>query len=532
MQQVQSDGMKSFVCPKRERGFYELYIKRLLDIVCSLIAIILFGWLYIIVAILVLIKLGPPVLFKQLRQGEIDLKTGNEKIFCMYKFRSMSEERDKDGNLLPDEVRLGKFGKALRATSLDELPEVINILKGDMSIVGPRPQLVRDMVFMTDKQRMRHTAKPGLSGLAQVNGRNDISWEEKLDWDLKYIEKVSFPVDVKIIFQTVIKAFLKQEGITDGDMATAYDYGDWLLKAGKVSREVYEEKQREAKKLLETAMKCSKNDPIEGWKFYNHAAVPICAPHENPNLKPLEDGSIWRLGKGILFARWTENFDCGYETKFWYVIKDKPFDISALKSKRRYEVTKGNRNFNVRQIEMKQHAEEMYEVSVAAYSEWPEKYRPKLDRESFIRSIESDSVYKAYGAFEINTDRLVGYAYLRENGRCLGFSVLRTDPGYEKAGINAAIISFILLDNEEAILKGSYICDGTRNINHETKFQDYLEKYFGFRKAYCKLNIVYARKIRGVIRILKLLRPLLKRLDNIGKIHAINSLLFMDTLAR
>ena len=158
----------------------------------------------------------------------------------------MSDERDVDGNLLPDEIRLGKFGKALRATSLDELPEAFNILKGDMSIIGPRPQLVRDMVFMTDEQRMRHTAKPGLSGLAQVNGRNDISWEEKLNWDLKYIEKVSFLGDVKIIFQTVMKAFVKQEGITDGDMATAYDYGDWLLKEGKVSKEVYDELQKEA----------------------------------------------------------------------------------------------------------------------------------------------------------------------------------------------------------------------------------------------------------------------------------------------
>ena len=119
-----------------------------------------------------------------------------------------------------------------------------------MTLVGPRPQLVRDLVFMTDEQRMRHTAKPGLSGLAQVNGRNDISWEEKLDWDLKYIEKVSFLGDMKIIFQTVMKAFIKQEGITDGDMATAYDYGDWLLKESKVSKEEYLEKQEEAKKLL------------------------------------------------------------------------------------------------------------------------------------------------------------------------------------------------------------------------------------------------------------------------------------------
>ena len=250
MQQEHIDDVSKHIRLERKCGFYELYIKRLMDIVCSLAAIIVFSWLYIIVAVLVRVKLGSPVLFKQPRPGKIDPKTGREKIFYMYKFRSMSDERDVDGNLLPDDVRLGKFGKALRATSLDELPEAFNILKGDMSIIGPRPQLVRDMVFMTDEQRMRHTAKPGLSGLAQVNGRNDISWEEKLNWDLKYIEKVSFLGDVKIIFQTVMKAFVKQEGITDGDMATAYDYGDWLLKEGKVSKEEYLEKQEEAKKLL------------------------------------------------------------------------------------------------------------------------------------------------------------------------------------------------------------------------------------------------------------------------------------------
>ena len=250
MEQTQFDGAKTNIRLERKCGFYELYIKRLIDVVCSVAAIVAFGWLYAIVAVLVRVKLGSPILFKQPRPGKIDPKTGREKIFYMYKFRSMSDERDENGNLLPDEVRLGKFGKVLRSTSLDELPEVFNSVRGEMTLVGPRPQLVRDLVFMTDEQRMRHTAKPGLSGLAQVNGRNDISWEEKLDWDLKYIEKVSFLGDMKIIFQTVMKAFIKQEGITDGDMATAYDYGDWLLKESKVSKEEYLEKQEEAKKLL------------------------------------------------------------------------------------------------------------------------------------------------------------------------------------------------------------------------------------------------------------------------------------------
>ena len=179
---------------QRKRGFYEKYIKRLLDIVCSLLAIIGFSWIYIIVALLVRKKMGSPVVFKQPRPGLIDPKTGKEKIFDMYKFRTMSDERDENGKLLSDEVRLGKFGKALRATSMDELLEAFNILKGDMSIIGPRPQLVRDMVFMSDEQRMRHTAKPGLSGLAQVKGRNAITWEDKINWDLKYIENIRFEV--------------------------------------------------------------------------------------------------------------------------------------------------------------------------------------------------------------------------------------------------------------------------------------------------------------------------------------------------
>ena len=235
----------------RKRGFYEKYIKRLLDIICSLLAIIVFCWLYAIIAIIVRIKMGSPVLFKQPRPGLIDPKTGKERIFDMYKFRSMTDERDVEGNLLPDEQRLPKFGKMLRATSLDELPEAFNILKGDMSVIGPRPQLVRDMVFMDERQRMRHTAKPGLSGLAQVKGRNAITWEDKIDWDLKYREKVSFVGDVKLILETVKTAFIKQEGITDGENATALDYGDALLKDGKVSKPQYDALQAYARNLIE-----------------------------------------------------------------------------------------------------------------------------------------------------------------------------------------------------------------------------------------------------------------------------------------
>lgn len=235
--------------PTRKMGFYEKYVKRAIDIVCASAAIICFSPLYIGVAILVRFKLGSPVLFTQDRPGLVG-EDGKETIFKMYKFRTMTDERDENGELLPDEVRLTSFGKWLRSTSLDELPEAFNILNGTLSVCGPRPQLVRDMVFMTDEQRMRHTAKPGLSGLAQVNGRNAISWEDKINWDLKYIEKVSFLEDLKIILSTVKKAFIKQEGITQDDMATAEDFGDYLLRTEKVDKENYNKKQLQATMIL------------------------------------------------------------------------------------------------------------------------------------------------------------------------------------------------------------------------------------------------------------------------------------------
>lgn len=230
---------------QRKRGIYEIFVKRILDICCALAAVIFFWWLYALVALLVRIKLGSPVIFRQPRPGK------DEKIFFLYKYRSMTDERDENGNLLPDEVRLTKFGAWLRSTSLDELPEVFNILRGDMSVIGPRPQLVRDMTFMTPEQRTRHSVRPGLSGLAQVRGRNAISWEGKLATDLEYIRKITFWGDVKIVFQTVFKAFIKREGVTEDGMATALDYGDHLLQEGKVTREEYDRKQNEAKKLLE-----------------------------------------------------------------------------------------------------------------------------------------------------------------------------------------------------------------------------------------------------------------------------------------
>ena len=232
---------------ERREGIYERYIKRLLDILCALAALVVFGWLYIIVAVLVRVKLGSPVLFTQPRPGK------DEKVFKLYKFRTMTDARDASGNLLPDEVRLTPFGKALRATSLDELPEAFNILKGDMSVIGPRPQLVRDMVFMTPEQRLRHTVRPGLSGLAQTRGRNALSWDGKLATDLEYIQNVTFLGDLKIIFDTVRQVFFGQKGLEGSDVDEVDitdDFGDYLLKAGRVTKEEYDRKQAEARELL------------------------------------------------------------------------------------------------------------------------------------------------------------------------------------------------------------------------------------------------------------------------------------------
>lgn len=224
---------------------YQKYIKRLIDVVCAISAIVVFSWLYIIIAVLVRIKLGSPVIFKQKRPGL------NGKIFKLYKFRTMTDERDKNGELLPDDVRLTKFGKMLRNTSLDELPEAFNILKGDMSVIGPRPQLVRDMVFFTDRQMKRQSVKPGLSGLAQISGRNGISWEQKIDYDLQYIENISFLYDCKLIFMTVWSAFFKQDGISQEGMDTAEDLGDYLLRTEKIDKEYYVARLEESKKLME-----------------------------------------------------------------------------------------------------------------------------------------------------------------------------------------------------------------------------------------------------------------------------------------
>ena len=223
---------------------YVKCVKRMLDFTLSLLALIGLSPVILMLTVVGVIKMKGNPFFTQLRPGK------DEKIFKLIKFRSMTCETDENGKLLPDEVRLTKYGKFLRSTSLDELPELINILKGEMSIVGPRPQLVRDMVFMTPEQRRRHSVYPGLTGLAQVNGRNNITWEQKFSYDLAYIDGgISFYKDVMIILQTVEKVFRRVDTTREGTESDI-DLGDWLLEQGAVSKEEYASRQAEAKELL------------------------------------------------------------------------------------------------------------------------------------------------------------------------------------------------------------------------------------------------------------------------------------------
>lgn len=229
-------------------ALYRQFFKRFYDFILSLIAIVLLSPLLLILMIAGAIAMRGNPFFTQLRPGKKD-KNGNEKIFRLIKFRTMSNKKDADGNLLPDVQRLNKYGAFLRKSSLDELGELVNILKGDMSIVGPRPQLVRDMVFMTEEQRIRHCVRPGLTGLAQVNGRNAISWEDKFKYDLQYIKRITLYGDINILFRTVFKVLKRSDVVREGTVSDM-DYGDYLLQQLAITQEEYNEKQEEAKELL------------------------------------------------------------------------------------------------------------------------------------------------------------------------------------------------------------------------------------------------------------------------------------------
>ena len=223
---------------------YANFFKRLIDFTLALVALIVLSPVLLVLMVLGAVKMKGNPVFTQLRPGK------DEKYFTLIKFRSMTCETDADVNLLPDDQRMTRYGEILRSTSLVELPELFNILKGDMALVGPRPQLVRDMVFMTADQRRRHSIRPGLTGLAQVSGRNNITWEQKLQYDLTYLDGgITLVGDIKILFMTVFKVFKREDVVRDGTVSDM-DFGDWLLQRGEVTKEEYDRLQAEAKELL------------------------------------------------------------------------------------------------------------------------------------------------------------------------------------------------------------------------------------------------------------------------------------------
>lgn len=222
---------------------YRCFFKRIFDVASSLLVLIVLSPMLIWLAYKIRKNLGSPVLFTQIRPGK------DSKLFRLYKFRSMTDARDEYGNLLPDDQRMTDFGRRLRASSLDELPELINIIKGDMSVVGPRPQLVRDMVFFTKVEMQRQSVRPGLTGLAQINGRNNIDWKKRFHYDLQYIKDITFLKDMQIIWRTLFKVGGQEDIVTDG-METSEDYGDWLLRRQMLIKADYAQGQKKAEQLI------------------------------------------------------------------------------------------------------------------------------------------------------------------------------------------------------------------------------------------------------------------------------------------
>lgn len=274
----------------------------------------------------------------------------------------------------------------------------------------------------------------------------------------------------------------------------------------------------------------SKNE-IKGWQYYNHAVIPTTAPHEEVNARPLDDGTIWKIKGGgtTLLARWTSDFDCKKETEWWYIIKDTPFDISDLKAKRRYEINKGKKNFDVRVINPNDYVNDLYRVTIEAYSQWPKKYRPAVDEKSFKLGVANWN-YVVFAGFNLDNNSLSGYALINQHECYAEFNVLRVVPEAERKGLNAAMVAGILEFYSNQLGEGFYINDGSRSIRHETAFQNYLEKYFEFRKAYCKLNIKYKFPVGVAVKVLYPLRNQISKESKVGSL--VSAVLQMEEIKR
>ncbi len=277
-----------------------------------------------------------------------------------------------------------------------------------------------------------------------------------------------------------------------------------------------------------------KNNEFQ-WLYANRIYVPNTAPHETVNETEVKSKGFFKGKKGVA-ARWTSCFDIGFETDWWYVIKDTPFDISDIKAKRRYEIKRGMKYFDVRRIDPEEYCEEMFDVYIRSLSGYPEQFRPSDSKEKFFKFIgtiaKKKDTHFIYGAFFRETQELCGYMFIPTYEKWAALSALKTDPKFEKYQINAAIIYGVLLDYNEKLSGDFYISDGQRTINHKTNFQNYLEKYFLFRKAYCKLNVEYRWFLKIVINILYPFKKLFLRFDEIKYFHLVNSFLRMDECAR
>jgi len=512
-------------------GFYARCLKRVFDSLISLCLLVLLSPLLLLLTLTGALAMGGNPFFTQPRPGRIDPVTGTESIFLLLKFRSMSNKKDESGKLLSDAQRLNSYGRFLRKTSLDEIPQLLNVLSGSCALVGPRPQLIRDMVFMTERQRLRHSVRPGITGLAQIKGRNSISWDQKFEYDLQYIENgITLWGDMKILFRTFLKVFYTGDVVRKGT-ATDMDYGDWLLAKGRINLEQYRRGQEEATAFFGKGMS---GNGKTGWHLYNHALIPDCAPNETAFTPALDNPALWKAGRPLL-ARWTEDFDCGTEKSWWYCVCDKPFDLQSLKSKRRTVIRNALKYCEVLRCNPMLHEAAMLEIYNTARSSYTRADSRPQNPEAFHRNLKalcSDPDTSFYLCFFRENGCLIGYSIVKDYAGYCAYQVQKVLPSYERFQPNAALVHAVLEDRADRLGSDFYVCDGARNVNHDTNFQAYLEKYFGFRKAYCCLRIRYRRGIGLFVHLLYPMRAVLRRMDRFRFVHLVNSVLIMETIRR
>lgn len=272
---------------------------------------------------------------------------------------------------------------------------------------------------------------------------------------------------------------------------------------------------------------------VDGWRYYNHALLPTCAPHEITDVSRLNEKVFWSQTPGnAILARWTSDFDLKEEGNWWYVIKDDEFDISKLKSKRRYEINKGKKNFEVKEIDPLLFIDEIVDIHIKAYEEYPIQYRPVVNNDKLSQEIiEWKNNAKIFGAFSLEDSKLYGFAMAVEYDTYVNFTMLKVVPSSERKGINAALVAGLLEHYNDRLTNGYYICDGERALFHETQFQDYLEKYFGFRKAYSNLHIKFRFPFSIIIKCLFPIRGLVEK-SGLGIMKKINVLLLYYELSR